>query len=126
MARRRQKRRRKKVKLEKLKKEASLQTSILGATKHDNSRYSEKVTKKLSFEISDLGATKRDSPTPTERLNAEFEADPGSPFSYNGFYPEVSADGLFNGAGGFAQRQSERCRPASGQLQKQQNSEFNH
>ena len=96
----------------------SLEISDLGATK----RY----TKKLSFETSDLGATKRDSPTPTEILNAEFEADLGSPFSCNGFYDEVSADGLFNGAGGSAQRQPERCRPASGQFQKQQNSEFNH
>ena len=97
-----------------------------GATKPDNSRNGEKVTKKLSFETSDFGATKGDSPTPTERLNAEFEADPGSPFSYNGFYPEVSADGLINGAGGSAQRQPKRHRPASGQLQKHQNSEFNH
>ena len=34
----------------------------------------------------EVGVTQRYSPTATEMLEAEHDADPGSPFSCNGFY----------------------------------------
>ena len=36
--------------------------------------------------VEDVGVTERLTPTPTEMLEAEYDADPGSPFSCNGFY----------------------------------------
>ena len=56
--------------------------------------------------------------TPTEMLEAEHDTDPGSPFSCNGFYQEVSKGEPFNGMGGPAWREMQRRSPASSQGQR--------
>ena len=45
-----------------------------------------KILKKSPNPTEEVGVTERLTPTPTEMLEAEYDADPGSPFSCNGFY----------------------------------------
>ena len=52
--------------------------------------------------------TERLTPTPTEMLEAEYDADPGSPLSSNEFYQEVSEEEPFHGMGGPAWRETDR------------------